>query len=77
MSNKKKTLLEFKQRLKKGKIRIGLYDDEGKKIRDVVGNTGDKLILNCGHSFLCLEDSELIEIKQGPYRGNKEKEYFG
>lgn len=62
--------------VKKGRVKIGLYDDAGKKIRDVEGNTGDTLILNSGHSLLCLEDSELIEIKQGPYRGKKEKKYF-
>lgn len=62
--------------IKKGKVRIGLYDDIGKKIRDIDGNAGDTLILNSGHSLSCLEDSKFIEIKQGPYRGKKEKRYF-
>ncbi len=62
--------------VKKGRIKIGLYDDEGKKIRDVEGNAGDTLILNSGHSFLCLEDSKFIEIKQGPYSAKKDKSRF-
>jgi hypothetical protein len=62
--------------VEKGKIRIGLYDDNGDKLKDIEGNQGDILILISGHSLLCLEDSKLIEIKQGPYRGKEEKRYF-
>ena len=59
-----------------GKIRVKLYDDDGKKIKDIEGNAGDIIIANTGHDLLCLEDSKVIEIKQGPYRGKNEKRYF-
>jgi len=59
-----------------GKIRIELFDDNDQKINEIEGNAGDIVILISGHSLLCLEDSKLIEIKQGPYRGREEKRYF-
>jgi len=62
--------------VEKGKIRIGVYDEHDKKVTDIEGNPGDVVILICGHSLLCLEDSKLIEIKQGPYRGKSEKRYL-
>ena len=34
------------------------------------------LLLGGGHSFEMLEDSELIEIKQGPYAGDKDKKRY-
>ena len=62
--------------VEKGKIKVRLYDDEGKQIKEIEGNAGDVIIVNSGHDLLCLEDSKFIEIKQGPYRGKKEKKYF-
>lgn len=62
--------------IKRGRIRICLYDKENRKVTDIEGSTGDILILISGHSLVCLEDSKLIEIKQGPYRGKLEKRYF-
>ena len=62
--------------VEKGKVKIGLYDDNGKKIKDINVGNGDIVVLNSGHSVECLNDSKFIEVKQGPYRGQKEKEYF-
>ena len=38
---------------------------------------GDLIILiSCGHGFSMLEESEIIEVKQGPYMEEKDKEKF-
>jgi hypothetical protein len=38
---------------------------------------GDLILLaGGGHGFRCLEDTVLMEIKQGPYTGLVEKEHF-
>lgn len=56
-----------------GKIRIDLYDDQEKdvKVSEVFVNAGDSIILNTGHGFTFLEDAQLVELKQGPYRGRE------
>ena len=62
--------------IEKGEICVSLYYNK-KKVTDIKGYAGDVIILNSGHSLLCLNDSKFIEIKQGPYRGkNAEKEYI-
>ena len=60
----------------KGKIVVGLYTDDGKKVTDVEGNQGDIIIVYGGHSLTCSEDTKFIEVKQGPYTGDKDKGYF-
>ena len=53
--------------VKSGKIRVDLYSDK-KYIRSEELVAGDVILLaNGGHGFVFLEESELIEIKQGPY----------
>ena len=62
--------------LESGKVEVGLYD-ENKKVKSVILNPCDMLILNAGHDLKFLEDSKLIEVKQGPYRGrDKEKRFI-
>jgi hypothetical protein len=40
-------------------------------------NVGDvMLMVGGGHGFRMLEDTVLLEIKQGPYTGENEKERF-
>ena len=37
-------------------------------------NAGDVILLAAGgHGFEMLEDSEIIEVKQGPYAGDQDK----
>ena len=62
--------------VEKGKIKVEVYDNEDQKIEDVECGEGEIIILMGGHSITCLEDSKLIEIKQGPYRGKGEKRYL-
>jgi hypothetical protein len=61
--------------ISKGKAEVGLYH-HGKKVKRVTLLGGDLIILNTGHDLKFLEDTKLIEVKQGPYRGkeNEKKE---
>ena len=57
--------------IEKGKLLIGLY--RGKiKHTEVTLTDGNIILLNCGHSIKFLEDTKMVEVKQGPYR---KKEY--
>ena len=39
--------------------------------------TGDVILLaSGGHGFTMLEETEMIEVKQGPYAGEKDKTRF-
>jgi hypothetical protein len=59
-----------------GKVEFVLYHNK-KEVKRVILKTKEMIVLNCGHSMEFLEDSKIVEIKQGPYRGNDgEKEYF-
>jgi hypothetical protein len=41
-----------------------------------VGEGDVVVLLGGGHGFRMIEDSVLIEVKQGPYFGTQEKELF-
>jgi len=62
--------------IKKGKIKVTLYDKNDKKYKDAILKKGDVLLLNCGHALKFLENTEMIEVKQGPYRGKKEDKVY-
>ncbi len=56
--------------IRKGKVKVNLYDHELKHIMDVVLSAGDVILLaSGGHGFEMLEDCEMLEVKQGPYNG--------
>ena len=56
-----------------GKVEAEFYDSAGEKIGSAVLNSGDTiLLLSGGHGFNILEDSKIIEVKQGPYHGVEE-----
>ena len=61
-----------------GKVRIDLYDDreDDCKVAEVVVNAGETIVLNTGHGMEALEPSQLIELKQGPYRGKEFEKRF-
>ena len=62
-----------------GKIVIDLYDNikNKKKVRAITLQSGDSIVLNTGHGIKVLEPTEIIELKQGPYRGRElEKKYI-
>ncbi len=63
--------------IKKGRLRLDLYSQEKEYIESVIISSGDVVILPFGgHGLKCLEDVEMIEVKQGPYLGENDKERF-
>lgn len=54
--------------VKSGKVKVNLYSEDKKYIGSEKLIAGDVILLAIGgHGFVFLEESELIEIKQGPY----------
>ena len=63
--------------VKKGKIRVDFYDDNKNYIESRLLCSGDVVLLaHGGHGFEMLEESEIIEVKQGPYAGEMDKVRF-
>ena len=63
--------------LKKGKVKVDFYNDNKKYILSKTISTGDVLLLAAGgHGFKMIEESEIIEVKQGPYAGDNDKTRF-
>lgn len=64
--------------IKSGKVRADLYRQDKSFLRSVTLEKNDVILLvTGGHGFHMLEESEIIEIKQGPYIGEHEdKEKF-
>lgn len=63
--------------IKSGKVRVDFYDNEQNYIKSSVLNSGDVILLSDGgHGFKMLEQSEIIEVKQGPYCGERDKVRF-
>lgn len=56
--------------ISEGKARLVLYDEQCERVTDVVLNQGDLVLLTAGgHGFEILEDTKILEVKQGPYDG--------
>lgn len=63
--------------IKKGKVRVGFYDDDKKLVETRILETGDVILLaSGGHGFEMLEQTEMVEVKQGPYIEGKDKTRF-
>ncbi len=63
--------------IKSGKVRVDFYDQDRVYLKSRVLNAGDVILLaHGGHGFTMLEESEIIEVKQGPYAGDKDKIRF-
>jgi mannose-6-phosphate isomerase-like protein (cupin superfamily) len=63
--------------VKKGRCLIDIYNDAHDLIASRELNEGDlMLMVGGGHGFRMLEDTILLEVKQGPYTGLDEKERF-
>lgn len=63
--------------LRKGKVKVDFYDNVKTYIDSKIISTGDVLLLaSGGHGFEMIEESEIIEVKQGPYAGDNDKTRF-
>ena len=63
--------------IKSGKVRVDFYSDDKKYFGSKILKKGDFILLAFGgHGFKMLEASEIIEVKQGPYLNEKDKERF-
>ena len=63
--------------LQKGKLRVDFYDTEQNYLFSDVVSAGDILMLaEGGHGFKVLEEVDFVEIKQGPFLGEKDKFKF-
>lgn len=63
--------------IKSGKVRVDFYDEEKKYLNSIILEAGDVILLaHGGHGFKMLEDTEIIEVKQGPYAGEMDKTRF-
>jgi len=63
--------------IRSGKVRVDFYDDNKNYLESRILVGGDVILLAFGgHGFQMLEDSEIIEVKQGPYAGEHDKERF-
>ncbi len=63
--------------IKSGKVRVDFYDDDQVYLESRDLDAGDVILLAAGgHGFKMIEDSEIIEVKQGPYCGEMDKVRF-
>jgi mannose-6-phosphate isomerase-like protein (cupin superfamily) len=63
--------------VKSGKLRADFYDHERQYLESRILEGGDVILLAAGgHGFEVLEEVEMIEVKQGPYAGEKDKTRF-
>ena len=63
--------------LRRGKVKVDLFTKNKNYLTSEVLNTGDLILLaSGGHGLTMLEESEIIEVKQGPYAGAEDKEIF-
>ncbi len=63
--------------IRKGKVRIDFYDNDQSYLENRTLKTGDVILLvTGGHGFEMIEPTEMIEVKQGPYAGDRDKTRF-
>lgn len=63
--------------IQSGKVRVDFYDDGKKYLESRIAYEGDIVYLGYGgHGFKMLENSEIVEVKQGPYCGTMDKVRF-
>ena len=63
--------------IKKGKVKVNLYSSNHEFIDEKILESGDVILLcGGGHSLEMLEETSMIEVKQGPYAGENDKTIF-
>lgn len=63
--------------VKSGRVEIDFYSNDKEYLESVQLVGGDIILLAAGgHGLSFLEDSEIIEVKQGPHAGEEDKTRF-
>lgn len=64
--------------IKSGRVRLDLYAPDSREYLEsrILGPGDVALLAHGGHGLVMLEESEIIEVKQGPYAGEADKERF-
>jgi hypothetical protein len=63
--------------IKSGRVRIDFFNQSKEYLESRIVHQGDVVLLaSGGHGFEMLADSEIIEVKQGPYAGDQDKTRF-
>ena len=63
--------------IKKGRLRVDFYNNHQEYLESRLLEAGDVILLvTGGHGFEVVEEIEMIEVKQGPYVGEKDKTRF-
>ena len=63
--------------IRSGRLRVDFYTDDQTYLHSTILNAGDVIFLATGgHGFEMLEDTQMIEVKQGPYAGDNDKTRF-
>lgn len=63
--------------VRKGRCEVDFYDSARRFLTTRTLKEGDiLLLLGGGHGFRMLEDTILLEVKQGPFMGTRDKERF-
>lgn len=60
--------------VRRGRVRLQLYDQERRPVAHTELGTGDAVLLvSGGHGFDALEEADLLEVKQGPFVAGADK----
>jgi hypothetical protein len=63
--------------IRSGRLRVDFYSEAQEYLESRILAAGDVILLAFGgHGFEMLEDTEMIEVKQGPYAGEQDKTRF-
>jgi mannose-6-phosphate isomerase-like protein (cupin superfamily) len=63
--------------IRRGRVKVDFYDDFQNFLESRTLYTGDVILLaKGGHGLDVLEETEIIEVKQGPYTGDQDKTRF-
>lgn len=63
--------------VRKGRMKVDLYSRDQVFIQSLEVASGDVILLaDGGHGFTMIDETEIIEIKQGPYSGDQDKKRF-
>jgi mannose-6-phosphate isomerase-like protein (cupin superfamily) len=63
--------------IKRGTLRVNIFQSNHSLHSTHILSAGDTILLaSGGHGFEVLDDIEMLEVKQGPYAGDKDKTHF-